>query len=198
MEKVYTSDRGKKYIIKHRKSDNTPYRIYLTPPNPRALSKDQIIDMIYRADIVDGALISVLYDTGCRIGEILNLKKKDVFKDYVVITHLKKRKDEPPSEVIIGETTYDLLREAMSESPTQKVFNMSYPTARRHIMDVAKKCGIKDFHLHMLRDSRATHLLADGYPITTVAALLGHSSPEMTYKRYLDKRKEIYKDFPTL
>ena len=49
---------------------------------------------------------------------------------------------------------------------------------------VARRAGLDDWHMHELRHSAATFLLANGVPIEQVSRLLGHSSIRITSDTY--------------
>jgi Phage integrase family len=49
---------------------------------------------------------------------------------------------------------------------------------------VLRKAGLPAFRLYDLRHSYASHLLAEGAPITYVAAQLGHARPTTTLAHY--------------
>ena len=47
----------------------------------------------------------------------------------------------------------------------------------------AKKAGItKNIHPHSLRHSYATHLIENGYDVSSIQPLLGHNSAETTMR----------------
>jgi len=120
----------------------------------------------------DKALILVLYDSGCRIGEILTLQLKHVqFDKYGAVL------------VVDGKTGQRRVRLIMSapklhqwienhplrndnEAPLWVTIGtnsrgtpIKYPSALDHIRNIARKTGIKKrVYPHLFRHSRATHL----------------------------------------
>ena len=46
------------------------------------------------------------------------------------------------------------------------------------------KFDVKGFGFHALRHSAASRLLADGVPVTAVASILGHATPQTTLQVY--------------
>ncbi|WP_083847692.1 tyrosine-type recombinase/integrase [Turneriella parva] len=57
-------------------------------------------------------------------------------------------------------------------------------TAHTLLSRAGRKIG-RRLHPHMLRHTRATDLLNRGEPLSSVAAYMGHSSPEITARFYL-------------
>lgn len=137
------------------------------------LTEEEVKKLIDGANGVrDKALISVLYESGCRIGELLNVKMKDVeFDDYGVVMqvrgktgprrirlvssvsrlsvwiehHPKKNDPETPLWVNTGTTNHNKA--------------MKYTNVRKLLRDVAKKVGLKKrVNPHAFRHTRATHL----------------------------------------
>jgi integrase/recombinase XerD len=63
--------------------------------------------------------------------------------------------------------------------------------AQKTIKWVAKECGIsKNVHIHTLRHSFATHLLARGVSLRAIQTHLGHASP-ITTARYTRMTEEV-------
>jgi integrase len=54
----------------------------------------------------------------------------------------------------------------------------------RQFSDVARRVGLGEWHVHELRHSAASFMIAQGQPIEVVSAVLGHSSIRMTVDTY--------------
>jgi len=137
------------------------------------LSKEDIEKMVKAADhIRDKALIMVLYESGCRVGELLNIKIKDVeFNQYGAkvilngktgsrrillissVPHLANwienhpRKDDRESPLWVGIGTSNHGK------------GLDYPAINKRLKEIAERAGIKKpVNPHNFRHSRATHL----------------------------------------
>ena len=63
----------------------------------------------------------------------------------------------------------------------------------RHLRKLYKKCGLpEEYHVHSLRHTNASLLIAQGVDVRTVASLLGHAQASTTldiYAHAFDKNK---------
>ena len=57
-------------------------------------------------------------------------------------------------------------------------------TIHRALTDAAKRVGVPVIGPHQLRHTHASLLVAQGLPITGIAARLGHSTPAITLRIY--------------
>ncbi len=134
-------------------------------------------------------LIQLLYSSGMRISELLNLRVRDLELEgrYGWIREGKGGKDRP---FIIAERLCEDLRcwiEQNNLSVENYVF-CSYGQKQydnSSVREILKKAGrmagiTKKMYPHMLRHSFATHLLENGYAVTDVQPLLGHARLETT------------------
>ena len=157
-------------------------------------------------------LLEMLYATGVRVGELVNIKVSDIDLGRRNILILGKGNKE--RYVTYGEYCEDALKLYLSDGyivlnskKSDYLFlnnNSGQLTERgvRYILDqLIKKTDInKNISPHMIRHSFATHLLNQGCDLLTVQKLLGHESIKATqiYTHVTtDRLKEVYyKSFP--
>ncbi len=133
-------------------------------------------------------LIELLYSTGLRLSECVNLKYSDLdLNDGIGWVRMGKgAKDR--IFIISGMFKRDLLeyKEKSGADGKGYIFSMNgkkmSPRGIQHaIKKAAKRAGIeKDVHVHTLRHSFATHLLEDGVDIRKIQTLLGHANLQTT------------------
>ena len=160
----------------------------------------------------DLLLLEMLYATGVRVGELVNIKVSDIDINNKNILILGKGNKE--RYVQFGEYCQDALinylndgRILLNTNKEEYLFlnnNGGVLTERgvRYILDkIIKQTGInKNISPHMIRHSFATHLLNEGCDLLTVQKLLGHESIAATqiYTHVTtDRLKEVYyRSFP--
>lgn len=136
-------------------------------------TQEEIENLISAACTVrDKALVSVLYESGCRIGELLNVRLKDVeFDDYGAIILVRGKTGPRRIRLISCVPRLSVWIEHHSgkhnpESPlwintgtTNHTEAMMYQNARVILKDLAKKINLnKPVNPHSFRKARATHL----------------------------------------
>jgi integrase/recombinase XerD len=140
------------------------------------------------------ALLMVIYGSGLRVSEAMNLKISDIDKDRMTL-HIRCAKGGKDRYVILSPVVYQALRAYWKTCefkdyvfPSQNNPNKPLSTHRAsQIFKLAKKnAGVtKQGGIHGLRHAFATHLLESGTDIFSIKTLLGHSSIQSTV-RYLD------------
>ena len=127
-------------------------------------------------------IIRLLLLTGCRTGEILKLRWREVDGDTL---ELEDSKTGPRQVLLSPEARAIIERQLRSESPW--VFPSPVNPARpRFDLSVWKKvrklAGIEDVRLHDLRHTFASQAAMQGIPLPVVARLLGHAQVQMTLR----------------
>lgn len=149
------------------------------------LTEEDISKMIGAAEHPrDKALISMLYESGCRVGEISSLRIGDVkFDDYGIVIivggktgqrrlrlvasvpylsgwlniHPEKNNPQAPLWVVIG--TSKNIHKSSKKYKLNWSYNLKYRAVSNMIKNAAKKAGIKkNVYPHLFRHSRATYL----------------------------------------
>ena len=129
----------------------------------------------------------VIYSSGLRISELLNLKINDIDSKRMLI-HIKGSKGRKDRLVILSEVALKMLRKYYIEyKPMDWLFEgasggqYSTTSCRAIWKRAVSSTGIKKHvTLHTLRHSFATHLLENGTDIRYIQSLLGHSSSRTT------------------
>lgn len=155
---------------------------------PKVWSKEEVARILSCIDnIKHKSIISLLYGSGMRIGEVLKLRLEDIDSKRMRVRILgaKGKKDRYS---IIGQPVLNLLRDYYKEyQPKAFLFSgqfggqYSSTSAGKILSKALKTSGVaKRGGLHSLRHSFATHLLESGTDLRYIQELLGHSSSKTT------------------
>lgn len=176
---------------------------------PNYLSYNEMEDLLESIDIDtknglrDRLLIEVLYATGCRVGELIEIKIKDINKNNKTIRIMGKGRKE--RIVYYGDYVVLYLEKYLKENERNNDDYLFLNDAKEKLIvqeveaivkNIVEKISLKT-HVtpHTLRHTFATHLLNNGADIKTVQQLLGHSNLSTTgiYTHVSsDRLKEIY------
>lgn len=164
----------------------------------RYLDDSEVVDLIKSipADQQrDRALLLLLYNTGARVQEVVDLNVGDIRLDPVPLVTFR-GKGRKQRTCPLWARTADALRAWLAERPGVDAAAPIFLNASRtrigrsgiaHV--VARQveiAGIKPRHTptvspHVLRHTTAMHLLKSGVDITTIAAWLGHADLSTTH-----------------
>ena len=161
-----------------------------TPKNlPIFLTKDEIIKLINSIQNNKHKLmVKLLYSAGLRVSELVNLKVKD-FDFENNYGWVRKGKGNKDRMFILASSLKDELLNYIKENNLEQdsfIFasyngSMSSRSVQEIIKKATRKAKLnKNVHPHTLRHSYATHLIENGYDLTSVQGLLGHNSLETT------------------
>ena len=204
-----------KYLINCDYLDNNPFTLIKTPRKekklPRFFYYNELEEMFDSIDISTALgqrnrlILEVLYASGVRVSELVNIKVKDINDEEIKV--LGKGNKERITR--IGDYAREVLDLYLSDGYLELNKNKSeylflnkdgeQLTTRgvRYILDqVIKNTNVnKKISPHMLRHSFATHLLNEGCDILSVQELLGHESLTATaiYTHVTtDRLKDVY------
>lgn len=215
------------YLLRENLISEDPTRLLESPKGerslPLSLNEKQIDDLLAAPDVSDDlglrdrAMLEILYATGLRVSELINLQTSQVSLQQGVIRVVGKGNKE--RLVPVGEIALDWLMQYYQQSRPQLLFKMTsqkknlsqcsevFVTRRGGAMTrqtfwymvkrYALIAGIAADHLspHTLRHAFATHLLNNGADLRVVQMLLGHSDISTTqiYTHVADQRlREMY------
>jgi len=166
----------------------------LNLPNPKKnqtipdiLTIEEIRKMIKNTSNVKHRLIiKLLYGTGLRVSEIVNLKRDDInLKEELIKVKLAKGKKDRfvkiPSSIKGELDNYLSLEKGKYLFESNRGGKLTKDTIQKIVSNSAKKAKIKKrVYPHLLKHSFATHLLEQGTDLRIIQKLLGHSSIKTT------------------
>ena len=155
---------------------------------PTVLSEQQVIAILnVTKNIKHKCILAVLYSAGLRMGELINLRKQDIFfdKNIIFIRAGKGKKDR--TSLLAKSTAMVLTLYFEKYKPNYWVFegaglNKQYSNSSVNAM-LKRMCFLAKVPIisaHVLRHSFATHLLEQGVDLRYIQTLLGHSSSKTT------------------
>jgi len=156
---------------------------------PIVLTKDEVRRLIEAATHEKSKLlIKLLYASGLRISECLNLKIEDLEMEQRIawVRHGKGGKDRMVilSQALVTELKHQFLKDGVSSGLIirgQDNGSMSPRNAQKIVTNAARLAGInKPVTPHKLRHSFATHLREAGTDLRVIQELLGHASIQTT------------------
>lgn len=130
----------------------------------------------------DSMIMDVLYSTGLRRAELINLKKHDIYFDDQVIKVLGKRNKERLvpllPELLKKLKLYSTnIREDsflfQSKNGNKISSSTIYRVVNKYLRNISTKTKISP---HVLRHTFATHILNNGADINSIKEILGHKS----------------------
>ncbi len=181
---------------------------------PLTMNDEEIITLLEAPDnttvkgIRDRAMFELMYATGARVSELINLKISDVSlkNEFVVLTTGKKSRYVPIGKIAI-EALYEYLQKARSEIATETSGNMFFlnlygqPISRQGFWKIVKgyieECKLNPgITVQSLRHSFAVHMIKNGADTNSVSEMLGYSDAS-SVKKYLEvlnnNIRDIYK-----
>jgi integrase/recombinase XerD len=206
------------HATKHKPIPIRPVKLTVSKRVPATLSTEEILTVIGACEHVrDRFLLTLLAETGMRIGQALGLRHSDfVSRDHTV--HIVPRADNAngaraktphPTAIPVSAALVRLYSEYMhveyGSLDSDYVFvnlwaeprgrPLTYEAVAKLVGRLRTRSGV-EFHLHMLRHSAATEMIRAGVAIEVVAKLLTHRSATVTSQTYVhlevdDLRSEL-------
>lgn len=182
---------------------------------PRVLSEDEVVRILNQPDITtaegfrDRTMLEVLYATGMRVSELINLtlERVDLNMKYIIAFGKGSKERIVPLGSVAAEFLQQYLEKVRpklthEDRNTNIVFLAfgGHELTRQRFWQIIRAYGRKAninkaLTPHILRHSFATHLLDNGADLRSVQELLGHSDISTTqiYTHLTNKRlRDIY------
>jgi len=223
IHRLFSTIRGfHQFLCQLKIAENNPSELLVSPrlnqKIPITLSVEEVDKIIHSVNLTkkyairDQAMLSLLYASGIRVTELVELKLKNIMMDEGLIRVFGKGRKErivPIGKIALSFLTLYLKELRPSNSKTGKSQGILFlnhrggKLTRMSIWNILHentlRAGItKKVSPHVLRHSFATHLLEGGADLRSVQEMLGHSDITTTQiytnidRIYL---KEIHKEF---
>lgn len=209
-----------KFLLKQGSITTNPLDGIVTPKTrkklPKTLSEEEIrllldIKLNDNYSYRNKAMIELMYASGLRVSELINLKIYDIDLNECIVRTMGKGSKERviplgnyavnALEIYINEYRYSFIKKETNDylflnNHGKKMTRQGF---FKIIKSLAKEKGIKtDFSPHTLRHSFASHLLKYGADLRTIQELLGHSDISTTqiYTHISnEKLKDTFKNY---
>lgn len=157
---------------------------------PAVMSAEEIKTLIDSVtNIKHRSIIMLLYSSGMRLSEIADLKITDIDSKLMRIKIVQGKGAKDRFTILSQQVLMELRAYYLIYKPKEYLFNGYQPGKRysmRSIQHLVQKALIKigldskNYSVHTIRHSFATHLVDNGTDLHTVKELLGHSSLQTT------------------
>ncbi len=209
-----------KYLLIDKYISKSPADSIVRPKIQKSLPKvltENEVDKLLNIELTDNysyrnkAMLELMYSSGLRVSELINLKVTDVDLDDMLVRIFGKGSKE--RIIPIGDYAVKALNDyityyrggMLKKKPSNYLFlssrgdKMTRQAFFKILRAIASKQGIKtEFSPHTLRHSFATHLLKHGADLRSIQELLGHSDVSSTqiYTHITnEKLKENYQKY---
>jgi len=187
-----------KFLKKNNVVNSSPFELITAPktPNnlPEVLSPEDVEQLLKFKptsviEIRDLAIIELIYSSGLRVSETININLNDFEEDMSFLRILGK--GAKTRLVPVGKYAKSAINAWLIErnkiiNSTDALFlnlrgkRISIRSVQLRLRKMALKQGLAPIHPHMLRHSFATHMLESSGDLRTIQELLGHSSLSTT------------------
>lgn len=152
---------------------------------PKCLTREQIQALINVGGTREKALIALLYSTGMRVGELVQVRRRDIQGETIKI----RGKGNKERIVFVDETTQIYLQDYIASRTdsvpflfySRKIAGLTVSGVQQIVRQLGKDAGIMcEVTPHVLRHSYATHMAQEGVSAYHLQRLLGHADISTT------------------
>lgn len=176
----------------------------------KRLKPEQVLNLIKSCTLLrDAFLVTLLYNTGIRIGEALGLRHTDIDIAekviWIVPRHDNQNGARAKSKKTRGVPVLDYIINMYEDYMTSSEYELAFESGTEYVFcNVQRGCVGKalsrsyadnlklylqkrsdiQFSWHQFRHTHASEAIAEGYSLLEVAERLGHASPQTTLDFY--------------
>jgi len=187
-----------RFLKKNNLIQSSPFELVTAPKSssnlPDVLSPEDVEQLLNFKpsniiEIRDMAIVELMYSSGLRVSETVNINLNDFEEDKSFLRVLGK--GSKTRLVPMGRYAVNAINEWLKER--EKILNntdalflngkgtrLTVRSVQLRLKKMAIKQGLPPIHPHMLRHSFATHMLESSGDLRTIQELLGHSSLSTT------------------
>ena len=187
-----------RFLKKNSLIDSSPFELVSGPKSssvlPDVLSPEDVEQLLNfkpsnLIEIRDMAIVEVMYSSGLRVSETVNINISDFEENKTflkVIGKGAKARLVPIGRFAVNAINNWLIEREKIQNNTDALFlnskggRLSIRSVQLRLKKMATKQGLPPIHPHMLRHSFATHMLESSGDLRTIQELLGHSSLSTT------------------
>lgn len=181
-----------RYVLHKPWDEDIVPRMIREQPLPKVMPAEDIeLLLSFATQLKYKAIISLLYGSGLRVSEVVNLDYCDISRTTMQV-HVRNTKNRSERYTILSKRSLDILTEywfkcgkpmgALFISQTTKG-RLTASGVELYIRKIAREANIPyQVSPHVLRHSFATHLLEAGTDVRYIQVLLGHRTPVSTEK----------------
>ena len=159
---------------------------------PEVMPLESIEKMIdATTEIRNKAIISLLYSSGLRVGELCRLAPGDIYMSTMQV-HIRGGKNHWDHWTLLSQHSLDLLTEYWRSYPVQREYlfvalqaphkPLKKSCVEAMVKKIGRLVGISNAHPHTLRHSFASHMVEQGVSLENIQAMMGHRDADSTHK----------------
>ncbi len=187
-----------RFLKKNNLIESSPFELVSAPKSPsnlpEVLSPEDVEQLLNfkpsnLIEIRDMAIVELMYSSGLRVSETVNINMGDFEEDMAFLRILgkgAKTRIVPLGKFAVNAINNwiierdKILKKSDALFLNSKGARLSIRSVQLRLKKMATKQGLPPIHPHMLRHSFATHMLESSGDLRTIQELLGHSSLSTT------------------